>query len=448
MRGSISLFVLAAALWLSAGAVNAQSRVTNCNDTGPGSLREVAQSAPDGSIVELRSLPCDRIVLKNGPIRLSQYVIVFQGPGWSQLTVSGDGRSRVFVHTPPPPIPFEARPQLHLRGFTVSWGRALDANAFGGCIYAGDGVWLVNMQVHHCVARDTRVGGDAGYGGAVFALGGVGVSYSRVHTNRAEGGDGGGVWAGQGFRAQTSHISNNYTSGDGGGVVALGEARVEMSSINHNTADGFAGGFSLGGGLIWIIRSTMAYNHAHDRGAGELLPGSSTRIIQSTISNNIAEESVGGVSFPLENQIREVLNSTVTQNHALAAGARGCRGGGLGTGSSVRINSSIVSGNTCAGVPQDIGMEDSQIGGDGIGGRDNIIGVSTVPIFATNTIFTNNPRLGPLANNGGPTLTHLPLADSPAIDAGNNIPQFGNDQRGSGFPRTKGAGTDIGSVER
>ena len=447
MRRPVSLVLLAAALWLSAGAVIAQVRVTNCNDSGPGSLRAVAQSAPDSGVVELRSLPCNRIVLTSGPIRLSQYTIVLQGPGWTQLTVSGDGRSQVFVHTPPAPIPFEARPVMILRGFTVSWGRALDANAFGGCIFAGDGVSLINMQVHHCVARDTRAGGDAGHGGAVFTLGRAGISYSRVHTNRASG-DGGGVWAGEGLGAQSSHISNNFASGDGGGVVATGESRIENSSINRNTADGFAGGFSLGGGLIWIIRSTMANNHAHDRGAGQLLPGSSTRIIQSTISNNIADESVGGVAFVLENQIREVLNSTITQNHALSAGVRGCRGGGFGSGSSVRVNSSIVSGNTCAGVPNDIGAEDSEIEGDGINGRDNIIGVSTFPIFATNTIVTNNPRLGALADNGGPTLTHLPLADSPAIDAGNNVPIFANDQRGNGFPRTKGVATDIGAVER
>ena len=150
----------------------------------------------------------------------------------------------------------------------------------------------------------------------------------------------------------------------------------------------------------------------------------------------------------LENQIREVLNSTITQNHALAAGARGCRGGGIGTGGSFRINSSIVSGNTCAGLPNDIGAEESATEGDFTFGRDNIVGVSTVPSFATNTIVTNNPRLGALADNGGLTLTHLPLSDSPAIDAGNNIPTFANDQRGNGFPRTNGAGTDIGAVER
>ena len=46
MRRPVSLVLLAAVLWLSAGAVNAQVRVTNCNDSGPGSLRAVAQSVP------------------------------------------------------------------------------------------------------------------------------------------------------------------------------------------------------------------------------------------------------------------------------------------------------------------------------------------------------------------------------------------------------------------
>lgn len=30
-----------------------------------------------------------------------------------------------------------------------------------------------------------------------------------------------------------------------------------------------------------------------------------------------------------------------------------------------------------------------------------------------------NPQLGPLANNGGPTLTHAPQTGSPTIDKGN-----------------------------
>jgi hypothetical protein len=56
--------------------------------------------------------------------------------------------------------------------------------------------------------------------------------------------------------------------------------------------------------------------------------------------------------------------------------------------------------------------------------------------------------LGPLSDNGGRTLTHLPMSNSLAIDHGNNLAGFEYDQRGAGFPRTKGARTDIGAVER
>jgi len=63
-----------------------------------------------------------------------------------------------------------------------------------------------------------------------------------------------------------------------------------------------------------------------------------------------------------------------------------------------------------------------------------------------------DPQLGPLAGNGGTTLTHLPGATSPALDA---IPNgtvglcdatVAVDQRGA--VRPNGTACDIGSVER
>jgi hypothetical protein len=51
--------------------------------------------------------------------------------------------------------------------------------------------------------------------------------------------------------------------------------------------------------------------------------------------------------------------------------------------------------------------------------------------------------LGPLANNGGPTLTHMPQAGSPAIDQGSGCPAI--DQRGAARP--VGPACDIGAVE-
>jgi len=52
-----------------------------------------------------------------------------------------------------------------------------------------------------------------------------------------------------------------------------------------------------------------------------------------------------------------------------------------------------------------------------------------------------------LADNGGPTLTHMLLDGSPAIDTGSNPAGLSFDQRGDGFLRTYDAGTDMGAVE-
>jgi len=61
--------------------------------------------------------------------------------------------------------------------------------------------------------------------------------------------------------------------------------------------------------------------------------------------------------------------------------------------------------------------------------------------------ITACPHLGPLADNGGPTLTHALLHDSPAIDQGANFLGYATDQRGNGFPRPFGAAADIGAFE-
>jgi hypothetical protein len=53
--------------------------------------------------------------------------------------------------------------------------------------------------------------------------------------------------------------------------------------------------------------------------------------------------------------------------------------------------------------------------------------------------------LGPLADNGGPTLTMALLAGSPAIDAGSAVGAPATDQRG--IPRPQGPAVDIGAYE-
>ena len=62
-------------------------------------------------------------------------------------------------------------------------------------------------------------------------------------------------------------------------------------------------------------------------------------------------------------------------------------------------------------------------------------------------------KLGPLADNGGPTLTHALLPGSVALDAGvaaADLPEFPGseyDQRGVGYARISGARADAGAFE-
>jgi hypothetical protein len=62
--------------------------------------------------------------------------------------------------------------------------------------------------------------------------------------------------------------------------------------------------------------------------------------------------------------------------------------------------------------------------------------------------INTDPMLGPLQDNGGPTLTHALLLGSPAINTGDpNFMPGGYDQRGPGYDRVKNGRLDVGSFE-
>jgi hypothetical protein len=57
-----------------------------------------------------------------------------------------------------------------------------------------------------------------------------------------------------------------------------------------------------------------------------------------------------------------------------------------------------------------------------------------------------DPKLGAIADNGGPTRTHELLLGSPAIDAASTPDCLPTDQRG--VARPQGSACDMGSFER
>src|ERR1019366_8634124 len=94
---------------------------------------------------------------------------------------------------------------------------------------------------------------------------------------------------------------------------------------------------------------------------------------------------------------------------------------------------------SASGAP---GTNGTAWGGTACGPLPNTLIVSNTP--AGGDSFAD-PKLGPLANNGGPTLTMALLPGSPAIDAGNTSLAPATDQRG--VPRPFSLAADVGAFE-
>ena len=180
-------------------------------------------------------------------------------------------------------------------------------------------------------------------------------------------------------------------------------------------------------------------------GLGLLAPAT-TRALDLTGGNNA--EGAGGGIFNLKSALT-MSNCTVSGNPASD------RGGGILNRGMLTMTATFVAGNTALVFGPDFDASVNSGGynliGDGTGssgftGPGDQVGTAVAPI---------DPLLGPLADNGGPTLTHALLLGSPAIDAGISAGATVVDQRGRprafdlpGAPNAAGGnGTDIGAFE-
>jgi fibronectin-binding autotransporter adhesin len=243
---------------------------------------------------------------------------------------------------------------------------------------------------------------------------------------------------------------NTATALGGGGVtIATGgpfsSFTANYSTFSNNVATTSGGAISSGSRLLTLTNCTVSGNEA--RGS-------------STFS---AGAGGGGISLDVSGASLVLNNTTVAYNRATgAAGIYGGVGGGIrrdqNTGilsGTITLQSSIVAANTSINGGPDIDNNTTNTPPIiTIGGGDNLIGVADVGSFTlsgTNQTGTSgaplDPRLAPLANNGGTTLTHAFRFDSPAIDKGDNLAMLTLDQRGS--PRVDGVAgvTDVGAVE-
>ena len=231
-------------------------------------------------------------------------------------------------------------------------------------------------------------------------------------------------------------IQNGASTIDGantnnGILVISGNALVENFIIENSTSSN-SGAVYIVNGNFTLKQSTLRNNFATSNGAGIFLDNGVLNIVNSTISGNVANGSGGGI-YAANNSGASVTiqNSTIAYNSAP-------RGGGIRrTNGTFNITNTIIANNSSTTSNPDC---DGTIAVANFNIIENAAGCSI-------TSGGNNLIIDPQLNSNltGSMLVHMPLAGSPAINAGTASGCPSTDQQGTSRPQ--GGSCDIGAIE-
>jgi CSLREA domain-containing protein len=250
-----------------------------------------------------------------------------------------------------------------------------------------------------------------------------------------------------------------FTDTGGGGIVNERHLTLRRVAVTGNSA-GYGGGvFNIPDSHLDLVDSTVSGNTAGE--AGGIRFDDSGTVTNSTIADNRVTDpgdrpgSLGGTGGGIDIRglgIVRILNSTITGNSSSDGG------GGINIAPAyldslpaplpdivdlplgrMNLRNSVVAGNTVDGAAADCEKAFATITSLG----HNIDGDSSCRLTAAGDLPGRDPRVGPLADNGGPTDTVALLPGSPALDAADGCPA--TDQRG--VARPQGPACDIGAYE-
>jgi hypothetical protein len=361
-------------------------------------------------------------------------------------------------------------------------------------------------------------GGVVAEGGGALLSGNVSYKQTSITDNAAVGlfSAGGGASFGGQLVSQlfdtaptstsvvTSHFHDNQAvsadvfnapsifgaSAVGGGVASSGSLTIDRSTLGANTVQGlrdspvnrgpgstdataFGGGLYSSQGELEITRSTVSANRAEIQTLGG-----------PAASRGTPYDTRGGGVY-IQYGPANIVNSTISANSATDNGAGGGIGGrtaGVGPGrrggSGFRLSHVTVTENSAANggglwIEGDEGGDVMVIRGSLIAEQEegsdcydehgfdlfesegyNLDSDDTCDLNAAGDINDVDPKLLPLADNGGTTETHALLGASPAVDAlpASECPPPAKDQRGSSRPKDGDndgtAKCDIGAYEK
>ncbi len=372
----------------------------------------------------------------------------------------------------------------------------------GGAITAnsaiqGGGLWVPSIGRVDIAGTEISMNRASGHvgGGGIRTAGRVGIANATIKNNTAVGRDdfrsGGGGINNDGILFVTDTIvSENViidSSLGGGGILNLDEGKMTLlrGSVTDNESERGGGGITnvsrdppiLGELAEITLRNVpVAGNSAELDGGGILTPNGISHLLDSTVSGNRTIAGNGG-GVASASGLTRVINSTISGNQAVAGAGGGIsgegadvaielihgtvaenqaftRGGGIHTSAgTIRTGNSIIASNTAGEPSPDLFGVFTSLDFNLIGDTSN----AAISGPVVNSILDTDAQIGPLADNGGLTLTHDLLTGSPAIDAGSvgftSAEALTEDQRGFtrigniGTIPDAGGGVDIGAVE-
>jgi hypothetical protein len=413
--------------------------VTTAADSGAGSLRAEIAAAKSGQTINFASsLKGQTITLTSGELLINKGLTI-QGPGAAQLTISGGNASRVFDVA-------SSRPVV-LTGLTISNGSIINVvGGAGGGIYEASGS---NLTVSACTISNCR----ASSGGGIYNAGTLTVNGSSLTGDRA--GGGGGISNGGTLTINGSTLSGDVAGFRGGGIFNSGTLTATNCTLSGDVAyglgsDGGGGGIYNSTGPLTASGCTLSGNSVIVGSGGGIYqrwgPG---RLTNCTIAGNSANGPAGmGGGLYLAGAFISLTNCTVSLNRAAMSG------GGIADVldvPEVLLQNSIVAGNFAFGRTF---TEDIYEPYGSVAANYSLIGDGGLYYFGVGNIIGGgngnpviNAMLGPLQNNGGPTMTMALLAGSPAIGHADNALAPSTDQRGVTRRDLAGELTDMGAYE-
>jgi hypothetical protein len=353
--------------------------------------------------------------------------ITISGPGANNLAIDGNAKNPVFH--------IASGETVTISGRTITNGSA----GSGGGIHNDH----AGLTLNDCTITDnssTYYGGgiynDAEYveGASLSAL--LNINNSSVTDNSGGGiynnAEGGGIAT---LYITSSTLSNNYSgsaiNSHGFLCIFCGHGTATVQITNSSITDNPGGAIYSDTGVCCPVTVSLT-NSTVSGNAGTAIYNST--LASTGVSNSTISDNGGGIYNNVGSTGSSVSNSTMSNN---------------GTEMSSDGPPTLYMQNTIFKVSP--------------GGHSIVNNGGTVHSFGYNLSsddgggylngpgdqINTDPLLGPLQDNGGPTLTHALLPGSPAIDSGdpNFAPPPYYDQRGPGFDRVRGSRIDMGSFE-